>query len=1158
MRPIAMTDSQTMKEEEKKRISKILAEHYNDMDTMREADTTFLENSSGKSIIAVQNAFAADKSKTATQKTEEEMNSSNFLKASKFIKENAGTALMLMGTTLVIVGVPVPGMAPTVLAVVATGLGVMGSMEKAWASMVRKGEMATVVQEQRTRLHKESLEKMREATKKEFLAMVDQRFEKHPLQQKIKFFERKIKELSDKILNLERKAVISDKIKAILSMGVLQVPVNNGADFISFQEFKQQHAEVLSKLDELMKKEGSLDLSFKVKYNPHEAFRSFYTFKAHLLSVQTEIQKDLQSKTIKSLKKDQQVESLKKINIKIEEIRKKWLVPETPSDLVIVHLATQVGAKLSETVQRSSKNKQLQKDIHELNALVEDARKLDPNIQQMTLPKKTLDFATKKDLEILDSSLKFLQGYIPLTKQGVSQTTEVETPEMTLLQNELVSVTENLQKLKKNNEKEIKKLQKAYEEVMPIVDEKIKAYIDETAWYTGLQASVQNLAAQATPLALSLVQGAEQFAKTMDSSLKVADTTPVDDTEVLKMGQSAGIAATNKVAAEAVLKGAEAVASVAEIAAESSNATVHFVLDAIYGKAAELKALSAVGDVVKGIEAVVAAAEKAANENGATAASVSAAANAVSAIAKAKVDETTTISEGANQAFKAIQQRLTVGDINKIKSIVSDVSAGVGEVSILLTTAVKSLEESLANDDIRFLDFLRIEQVCKNVPFFRSTGIIDKYFTPSNEFDKVIKKLRGGHELKKVMLEIMKMTLDSSSVRSRSEVSFENTLANIQNAISKINATLLTVEQDFDEQLSGLQVYFPPDDNLLKQRFNLMANEEQVNLLKNIMEIKKLIVSVYKTIQEQPPERLENIKKDRVLKQQLTTVDKAIALVEKKMENQLKKNQMLSEKYEKYRKPYINVFANVDNPGVQLNECIKNAQFSDLLLLLAKNELKEFSKFLEERRPYSELAKEFCEIYRYGVNDNLPEYEAKRIEFAKKVALIANDPDAKQADLSELQEVFKSYCHPTRVFSPQSLKKINGEAFTSAAELTDYVKNNEQLYHSQRVLGVQKLAVVESLQKTLKGELNEIYQKLGYTTTPAATIHLPTDPALASPVQAVANKRTPPPPPPALERRHSKPLVLSKSASTGRSTPPAPPPRGETPDPKKGGPQAKA
>lgn len=428
---------------------------------------------------------------------------------------------------------------------------------------------------------------------------------------------------------------------------------------------------------------------------------------------------------------------------------------------------------------------------------------------------------------------------------------------------------------------------------------------------------------------------------------------------------------------------------------------------------------------------------------------------------------TAVVEAGAAQTSKVLKEKgsdpSSIPEFQTVEKFAKDLENAREKFDERIGNVITQLSKELPDQNrTDFFDYLKIEEC----------------YASDKVFKEKIARLVSGDKIKNIMLRIF--YTHPSTVLSLLDESTETTIDNINAALQEATDNLLKFPKE-SIFLDSLQVYFPPEDNPDYQRFMLVSSEKEQDsrkkeqkttgeeaLFEHVLAIKRSIMEVNKTLQAIPKvskEELEEVKK-RIQAKIAILIEAAIPAL-KKIEEQLEKLDVAQEA-NRYREAYLNVFRGFSDPD-KLGECIEQANFSDVVLLLDSNQLKEFARSLENKEK-SGILKEFFEIFNSELNN--PNFEiphATRLEFFQKVKAVGE----KDKQLVILQEAYQKFAKRQR-FSLTNLHKLNGKTFTGDEDLQKYIKNNEHIYFSQAVLIEQKRGVLEEMQKSLVLSIPEI------------------------------------------------------------------------------------
>lgn len=427
---------------------------------------------------------------------------------------------------------------------------------------------------------------------------------------------------------------------------------------------------------------------------------------------------------------------------------------------------------------------------------------------------------------------------------------------------------------------------------------------------------------------------------------------------------------------------------------------------------------------------------------------------------------TAVVEAGAAQASKTLEEKGSdpgsLSEFQEVEKIAKNIEdareqfeARVGKFVALLS---KELPDQNRTD---FYDYLKIEEC----------------YVSDTIFQKKIARLVSGDKIKNTMLRIF--YTHPSTVLSVLDVHDEKTIDNINAVLKDAERHLSNFSVEVD-CLNSMQVYFPPDNNSDYKRFMLVSNENpedakaQEEFFEHILVIKKSIMEVNKTLQavpKEPPEELNRIKKG--INDKIESLITSAKLAVDNIEEQLAKLDIVEES-NKYREAYLRIFSDFSEAN-GLDGCIKRARFSDAILILDADQIKQFAESFEGRQLEDGILKEFYERF-----SKLPlMLKEERFNFFQK-AQAAGAEDLKQLEM--LQKEYENFFED-RSFGITKLQKLNGQKIVGKEDLEQYVKNNEHIYRSQRVLIDQKRGVLEEMQKSLVLSMPEIETTLGLPST---------------------------------------------------------------------------
>lgn len=376
---------------------------------------------------------------------------------------------------------------------------------------------------------------------------------------------------------------------------------------------------------------------------------------------------------------------------------------------------------------------------------------------------------------------------------------------------------------------------------------------------------------------------------------------------------------------------------------------------------------------------------------------------------------------------------------------------------------------------VDFYDYLRIEECYAG----ESKKSIDK-------FNAQIQRLIIGDAIRDTMLKIF--YTHPSTVLSLVDKQDGITVTNINNALKTATDNLKAFNTGYS-CLTSLEIYFPPDGNDDYQRFMLVAGKteaeqkKQAELFKGILAIKQAIMQANKTMQAMAkakgtatvPEGVKN-----KLSLEMNGLMEQAESAAKIVEVELTELDILKDTNEirKYHVESCRAFKALWGDEAQsLSECVKKAKFSDLVLLLQDERLKEFaSKIAKDTKIKGKdkgVLAEFLKLYNVGSDIEIS--NQKKLAFFQKL-------NAMNEDDSQLKQLKNSIVKEKLEFTDFS--KLNGDLIDDLKGFKEYVTNNEYVYHSQRVLIEQKQVVLEEMQKALVLSIPEMQKTLGEEPTP--------------------------------------------------------------------------
>ncbi len=427
-------------------------------------------------------------------------------------------------------------------------------------------------------------------------------------------------------------------------------------------------------------------------------------------------------------------------------------------------------------------------------------------------------------------------------------------------------------------------------------------------------------------------------------------------------------------------------------------------------------------------------------------------------------DELLKVAKAGVAQAKKVQEaeggdRSSIPELKKVEDIAKSIENAREQFEERVLKVIDDLE--LPGQENNFRDYLTIEECCPT----------------DEEFQEKIARLVSGDKIKNIMLRIF--YTHPSTVFSVLDKDPENIIKNIEEALKQTGQHLLAFPNEL-ACLDSLQIYFPPDENntydydkfMLVSSKGLSEQKRQEDFFEHILEIKKSIMEVNKTLHAVSPKMLQQVKegiKEKINVLIRDAVD-AAAAIEKQLETL-----DVAEESNRYRAVYLNIFSGF--LGADLDSRIKKADFSDVILVLDDAKMKEFAAVFNNVSEKKGILKEFFEIFS---KDSISQEE--RFKFFQKIKIIEmKTQEASKAgkviseegeQLAALQKGYKRFVEG-KLFAMTNLQTLEGNPLDE-----EYIKNNEHLYHSQRVLIDQKRGVLEEVQKSLVLSIPEIEDTL--------------------------------------------------------------------------------
>jgi hypothetical protein len=413
--------------------------------------------------------------------------------------------------------------------------------------------------------------------------------------------------------------------------------------------------------------------------------------------------------------------------------------------------------------------------------------------------------------------------------------------------------------------------------------------------------------------------------------------------------------------------------------------------------------------------------------------------------------------------------RSSIPQFKQAEDVVKNIESARDQFEERLKKAIEVAGVEIPGQD-DFRDYLKIEACC-----------------PSDEqFKEKIARLVSGDKIKDTMLRIF--YTHPSTVLSVFDKDTDNTIANIKKELVETTRHLEAFPNEL-ECLNSLQIYFPTDktNNYNYNKFMLVSDNvekngknQQEEFFKQILQVKKSIMEVNKTLHlvpKVPPEMLDKIKESikSEIKGLIDVAIPAVAEIEKQLEEL-----DVAEEINRYRRAYLNIFSGFSSTDTdartKLDACVKKANVSDVMLVLDDVRMKAFAESVKSKD--GQLIKEFVDLCSTD-----PISQEEKFKFFQKIKIIEEkvqeaNKDGKAASeegeqLKALQEGYKRFVAGDRYFTFANLQTLQGDPLDD-----EYIKNNEHLYHSQRVLIDQKRGILEEVQKSLVLSIPEIEDTL--------------------------------------------------------------------------------
>lgn len=413
--------------------------------------------------------------------------------------------------------------------------------------------------------------------------------------------------------------------------------------------------------------------------------------------------------------------------------------------------------------------------------------------------------------------------------------------------------------------------------------------------------------------------------------------------------------------------------------------------------------------------------------------------------------------------------RSSIPQFKQAEDVVKNIESARDQFEERLKKAIEVAGVEIPGQD-DFRDYLKIEACC-----------------PSDEqFKEKIARLVSGDKIKDTMLRIF--YTHPSTVLSVFDKDTDNTIANIKKELVETTRHLEAFPNEL-ECLNSLQIYFPTDktNNYNYNKFMLVSDNvekngknQQEEFFKQILQVKKSIMEVNKTLHlvpKVPPEMLDKIKESikSEIKGLIDVAIPAVAEIEKQLEEL-----DVAEEINRYRRAYLNIFSGFSSTDTdartKLDACVKKANVSDVMLVLDDVRMKAFAESVKSKD--GQLIKEFVDLCSAD-----PISQEEKFKFFQKIKIIEEkvqeaNKDGKAASeegeqLKALQEGYKRFVAGDRYFTFANLQTLQGDPLDD-----EYIKNNEHLYHSQRVLIDQKRGILEEVQKSLVLSIPEIEDTL--------------------------------------------------------------------------------
>ncbi len=1072
---------------------------------MNKRKTDFSKSEVGSLIIKMENAFENSAKRTAAEKSAALVSRSKFLQASEFIRKNSNTALMVIGTAVVIVGAGTGvGAAPVVLAIVAGAMGSTGALQVALQNVTRTTALNSVFEAQNKKAIAARQAEVEKQKNEEAQKFIDKCYNEQPLVQKNVALNSEVAELQAEIVRLEKRKEILGYINILLDAG------NQGVDLkaIKTDEKYKMAREGVDRILQELKSDKSFLLSYQSEYLRDDEikcsnFIEHADLKDYLEVLKTDVEKNTQSETKNERKA--------KILNKIDELSQ-LLEPEKQSELLPEQFFSDVKGEFAKFfgLKKANPNvpKEFQAFINENETKIKELMNMfavDINLNlKSSSPKQMTRVGGTRNLSAKAESLSFqnlehLKRYLETIKTNVdSEVSQLQAPSneemLADYKTKLNHVLNERKEFMDENQKEIVELKERLNLALPELRKLMDKYNLTPQWATDLLKNIKNLA----PTGLLVSEATRVFLEGMEIGLKMDDIFAGPTSDIVSKE-----ALVNKLTNESLLAGknaraAESLLATSNLAFSTPNITIIQYAFAIR------VTLEAQRDILSNQEYIrfsniIEEAQKDSKTVGEM---------------KSKIDDFVSVEQKKDKYFKesvnnvskqlsALKSRVSVSDIKKIASMIPDIKSGVSEVDAFLKVAQKRLEKASAGQ-LSFLDWLRLESVCSEDPAFQAPPIVGveakliSFFKPSKGFDEMIKYLENGTKLQSTFLELMDTEINSENVKNNTIAllkvdSLNETVANINKKLQEINIEVLS--NALPEKLKGLEIYFPPDDNTQKERFVLMADEKKSKYFNDIVEMRKTLISINNALKNLNARDLDELKRSiddmgsirgkyASLGKALDSMTKALEKLEAQI-NKEQKNIELQDKLNKFREPYVNIFSGLDEvSGEKLKERLLDDKviFADVLSVLTETNVQDFINYLKLKGIDKEpLVVELNKIYP-PFKLNRTDEERTKLE-VERIAFLENA--GRRKELEALKKLFPGFLRD-RSLMFTDLKypnEVQGEYiyernFTKSNDFLLFLKENEKLYYTQNILGVQNIALMTTIRNSFKNEIHLMNVKL--------------------------------------------------------------------------------